>query len=35
MAKEQCKNLIKGIGCTMCGRYCAVDVMKKYLNKIY
>jgi len=34
MAKEQGKNLIKGTGCTMCGKYCAVDVMKKELNKI-
>ncbi len=33
-ARQKGKNLIKGIGCTMCGKYCAVDVMKKYLNKI-
>lgn len=33
-ARNKGKNLIKGKGCTMCGRHCAVDVMKKYLDKI-
>jgi len=33
-ARQKGKNLIKGIGCTMCGKYCAVDVMKKYMDKI-
>ncbi|PKP60144.1 MAG: phosphomethylpyrimidine synthase ThiC, partial [Candidatus Altiarchaeales archaeon HGW-Altiarchaeales-1] len=33
-ARQKGKNLIKGTGCTMCGKYCAVDVMKKYLNKM-
>jgi len=33
-ARQKGKNLIKGVGCTMCGKYCAVDVMKKEMNKI-
>lgn len=33
-ARKKGKDLIKGRGCTMCGKYCAVDVMKKYLGKI-
>jgi len=31
-AREKGKKLVDGAGCTMCGRYCAIDIMKKFMG---